>query len=80
MCRKDFVSDWRAGEGVTGYVAVMEWSRVQLERPRASTSGGQSLSDVGGATTAAAVGLEVWPFAMDVHALKAGPEVQERHL
>lgn len=26
----------------SGYVAAIEWRRVQVERPRASTSGGQS--------------------------------------
>jgi len=54
------------GVGVFGYVAAMEWRRVQLQRPRAATSGGQSL---GGAAVRAAV----W----EVNAAK---ELQERQL
>ena len=35
-------SDCCAGEGDSGYVAAMLWRSVQVPRPRASTSGGQS--------------------------------------
>lgn len=42
------VSAWRAGGASLGYVAVMECSSVQEERPRAATSGGQSVGSAGG--------------------------------
>jgi hypothetical protein len=38
---------------------VMEWSSVQEERPRASTSGGQSEGRTGAAAAAAGLDLEV---------------------
>jgi hypothetical protein len=45
----------------SGYVAAMEWSRVQVERPSSSTSGGQSVGILleGGAAGEAAVLAEV---------------------
>ena len=52
------VSDWVEGDGVIGYEAVMECRRVQVERPRAVMSGGQS--EGGPATgTGVVVGLRV---------------------
>lgn len=44
---KLFRSDCSFGVGVGGYVAAIEWSRVQVLRPSASTSGGQSLGGAG---------------------------------
>ena len=35
-------------EGVSGYVAAIEWRSVHELRPRTSTSGGQSGGGVGG--------------------------------
>jgi hypothetical protein len=49
MFMKVRVSDCRVRSGLSGYCAVMEWSSVQEERPRASTSGGQSEGSAGGA-------------------------------
>ena len=46
--------DCSTGVGVTGEEAVMEWRRVQEERPRSSTSGGQS---AGGATGRTPLGV-----------------------
>jgi hypothetical protein len=40
--RKDRMSFCCSGEALSGYVAVIEWRSVQVLRPRASTSGGQS--------------------------------------
>ena len=77
MFRKVFVSLWSCGVGWTGYVAVMECSRVQELRPSSSTSGGQSL---GGATAAWGVAGAGLPFIMADQDLNAAPEEQERHL
>lgn len=59
--------------GVLGYVAAMEWRRVQVLRPRVSTSAGQSLA--GFACCALSDDL-----AWDAQAAKAAPDVQERQL
>jgi len=67
-----------------GYVAVMEWSRVQDERPRASTSGGQfsgcdreEVAPAGGVVVETFEGDVVCCFVIAAHDAK---EVQERHL
>lgn len=60
------------GVGDTGYVAVMEWRRVQEERPSCSTSGGQS---VGGAELTA-IALVI-PFLCEV---KSASELHVRQL
>lgn len=40
------ISSCFSGEALVGYAAAREWRSVQVERPRASTSGGHSLVDV----------------------------------
>lgn len=62
----------------------MEWRSVHDERPRASTSGGQSF---GGEVVLVVVAEEVVaavdagaPFIMADQFLKAAPELHERHL
>lgn len=55
MDKKLLVSVCNCGVGFVGYVAVMEWSRVHEERPRASTSGGQSEGSEGAVAAAVAV-------------------------
>lgn len=54
----------------------MEWSSVQVLRPRVSTSAGQSVAG----DTEAATGAAFMVFACDAHAEKAIFEEQERHL
>lgn len=77
--RKDEVSDCSAGVGLRGYVAVMEWRSVQEERPRASTSGGQSAGREvvvdAGATAAAVVG-----FFLPAKAKREATSLQVRQL
>lgn len=62
----------------------MEWRRVQVLRPRVSTSAGQSFvagasagEDDAGSETAAGAFID---FAWDAHAEKAILEEQDRHL
>ena len=56
---KVFVSDWRAGDGVSGYCAVMECKSVQEERPSCVTSGGQSVGRAAGAEAGFLVDLAI---------------------
>lgn len=44
---KLLMSDCSFGVGVGGYVAAIEWRRVQVLRPSTSTSGGQSFAGAG---------------------------------
>src|SRR5690242_16296695 len=60
------------GVGAGGYVAAIEWSSVHVLRPRASTSGGQSLGCGGGAAEALREDL--------VCAAHEAKEVHERQL
>lgn len=62
-------SDCCAREGDSGYVAAIECSSVQELRPRASTSGGQSLGS--------GLGFFVDSF---VAAAKVAKELHDRHL
>lgn len=64
------VSAWRVGEGLSGYCAVMECRSVHEERPRFSTSGGQSA----GMTSDAAV----WDF--EVPLVMANQEATSVHV
>lgn len=47
MFKKVRISDCWVGVAVSGYVAARECRKVQVERPRASTSGGHSGLAVG---------------------------------
>lgn len=67
---KVLVSACLAGEGFSGYCAVMEWSSVQEERPSCATSGGQSVGSAGRF-------LVVVPLVM---AKSEDTSVQVRHL
>jgi hypothetical protein len=59
--------------GALGYVAAMECRRVQVLRPRVSTSAGQSFAGFG------CCDLRV-DLAWEAQAEKAAPDVQERQL
>jgi hypothetical protein len=61
----------------------MEWRSVQEERPRSSTSGGQSAGSVIGGANAVALGLVEGAFAplrLLVIEAQSRTEVQVRHL
>lgn len=71
------------GVAVAGYAAVSECRKVQVERPRASTSGGQSAgigSVEGLAVLVAAAPAAVAAEACLVRAFQDATEVQRRHL
>lgn len=72
--RKPFVSVCNSGVGFTGYVAVIECKRVHEERPRASTSGGQSVGRVGAAAAAVDFGF------LPAMAKSEATSLQVRHL
>jgi hypothetical protein len=77
--RKVLVSACSVGVGFVGYVAVMLCKRVQDERPRAATSGGQSVGYVvaGGATTG---DLDVVAGFLPAMAKRDVRSLQVRHL
>lgn len=88
---KVFRSDCSATVGVVGYVAAIECNKVHVERPSASTSGGQSrgIEKVAAApvnAAAAAVGFIDDGLAAPgfkeflANALNAEPEEQVRQL
>lgn len=79
-------------DALDGYVAAIEWRRVQVPRPRASTSGGQSegiLESAVEAVTLVGVVAEVEPpvdedaveeDVIRVRARQSAADVQVRHL
>jgi hypothetical protein len=87
---KDLRSVCSRADGARGYVAAIECSSVQVERPRASTSGGQSDGSVDTEAAAAAVprpaaaavvvGVLRVDFACEAQDLKELPELQVRQL
>lgn len=73
-CMKLRTSDCSAGVGWVGYVAAIECRSVQPERPRVSTSGGQSFGTV---TTGFGAAVVVDFLVCEAQAAK---EVQLRQL
>ena len=82
----DFVCVCWACVGALGYVAVSVCSRVQVLRPRASTSGGQCAGSVYSSNTALAAATVAWVpvlelgFLAFVMANQDATSVHERHL
>lgn len=68
-------SSFWPGEGFSGYVAAIECRRAHVPRPRASTSGGQSLAGAGGFVVLFRAAF-VWVAQLE----KALLEEQDRHL
>ena len=79
---KDLVFCWCCGVGCSGYVAVIVWRSVQVDRPSSSTSGGQSDGRVEGVVSAvAAAGMEdvvgeVVLALLDVFIMESQSEVE----
>ena len=81
--RNDLVSAWSWGDGLIGYVAVIEWRSVHDERPSASTSGGQSAGSVGvvsAVAVAVAVGCARFLGSLPDMANREATSLQVRHL
>lgn len=62
-----------------GYAPVMEWRRVHEERPRVSTSGGQSAGREGAVVGGAAAGVRFLGILPDM-AMREVRSLQARHL
>jgi hypothetical protein len=81
VVRKDLVSDWSCGDGFVGYAPVIECRSVQEERPRASTSGGQSAGREGAVcvVVGVAAGVRFLGILPDM-AKREATSLQARHL
>ena len=69
-----------SGVALGGYVAASEWSNVQVERPRTSTSGGQSSGSFAGVGAGSFEVVEAARPRPAVAEAKVAKELQVRHL